>query len=97
MLSFSGQTPDGPLQIRYREGGEVMSLPDRGHRDLKRLLNERGVPGFVRGRLPLLYRGEQLLAVANLRGLNGSAAGRLEFALAATERRSRFELKGAFR
>ena len=50
-----------------------MHLPDRGHRDLKRLLNERGVPTFARGRLPLLYQGEQLLAVANLRGLNGSA------------------------
>jgi len=48
-----------------------MNLPDRGHRDLKRLLNERGVPGFARGRLPLVYRGPQLLAVANLRGLNG--------------------------
>ncbi|VVO97657.1 tRNA(Ile)-lysidine synthase [Pseudomonas fluorescens] len=72
-LRLTGQTPDGPLQIRYREGGEIMHLPDRGHRDLKRLLNERGVPNFARGRLPLLYQGEQLLAVANLRGLNGSA------------------------
>ncbi|MHC8322014.1 tRNA lysidine(34) synthetase TilS [Pseudomonas sp. GB2N2] len=73
VLSINGPAPDGALHIRYREGGEVMNLPDRGHRDLKRLLNERGVPGFVRGRLPLLFRGEQLLAVANLRGLDGSA------------------------
>ena len=72
VLTLTGQIPDGPLHIRYREGGEVMDLPDRGHRDLKRLLNERGVPGFARGRLPLLYHGEQLLAVANVRGLNGS-------------------------
>ena len=72
VLTLVGEPPAGPLHIRYREGGEVMHLPDRGHRDLKRLLNERGVPGFVRGRLPLLFRGEQLLAVANLRGLNGS-------------------------
>jgi tRNA(Ile)-lysidine synthase len=72
VLTLCDQTPNGPLHIRYREGGEVMHLPDRGHRDLKRLLNERGVPGFVRGRLPLLFRGEQLLAVANLRGLDGS-------------------------
>ncbi|MFJ7285021.1 tRNA lysidine(34) synthetase TilS [Pseudomonas sp. NPDC099000] len=71
VLTFTGQIPAGPLQIRYREGGEVMTLPDRGHRDLKRLLNERGVPGFARGRLPLLYRDTQLLAVANLRGLDG--------------------------
>ena len=71
VLKFTGQIPAGPLQIRYREGGEVMSLPGRGHRDLKRLLNESGVPGFARGRLPLVYSGQQLLAVANLRGLNG--------------------------
>ncbi|KHA75104.1 tRNA(Ile)-lysidine synthetase [Pseudomonas chlororaphis] len=68
---FSGQTPSGPLQIRYRQGGEVMQIADRGHRDLKRLLNERAVPGFVRGRLPLLFRGDELLAVANLPGLDG--------------------------
>jgi tRNA(Ile)-lysidine synthase len=75
VLTLTGQIPDGLLHIRYREGGEVMNLPGRGHRDLKRLLNESGVPGFVRGRLPLLYRDEQLLAVANLRGLDGSAKG----------------------
>jgi tRNA(Ile)-lysidine synthase len=72
VLTLTGQVPGGPLHIRYRERGEIMDLPGRGHRDLKRLLNEQGVPGFTRGRLPLLYRGEQLLAVANLRGLNGS-------------------------
>ena len=70
---FSGKTPCGPLRIAYRQGGEVMHLADRGHRDLKRLLNERAVPAFVRGRLPLLFRGEELLAVANLPGLDGNA------------------------
>ncbi|HEF4758464.1 TPA: tRNA lysidine(34) synthetase TilS [Pseudomonas putida] len=75
VLTLTGQIPDGPLQIRYREGGEVMDLPGRGHRDLKRLLNERGVPPFLRGRLPLLFQGERLLAVANLPGLDGDAVG----------------------
>jgi tRNA(Ile)-lysidine synthase len=74
-LTLRGKIPDGPLQIRYREGGEVMDLPNRGHRDLKRLLNESGVPSFVRGRLPLLYKDGQLLAVANLKGLDGGALG----------------------
>jgi tRNA(Ile)-lysidine synthase len=74
-VTLSGQTPVGPLQIRYRQGGEVMHLADRGHRDLKRLLNERAVPGFVRGRLPLLFRGEELFAVANLAGLDGPQHG----------------------
>ncbi|WP_166220845.1 tRNA lysidine(34) synthetase TilS [Pseudomonas atagonensis] len=72
-VMFSGQPPHGPLRIAYRQGGEVMHLAERGHRDLKRLLNERAVPGFVRGRLPLLFRGEELLAVANLPGLDGNA------------------------
>ena len=75
VLSLTGQIPDGPLQIRYREGGERMALSGRGHRDLKRLLNESGIPSFVRGRLPLLYKDGQLLAVANLKGLDGGAIG----------------------
>lgn len=68
-LRFIGKAPGGPLVIRYRQGGEMIEVPGRGRRDLKRLLNERGVPGFVRGRLPLLYQGEQLLAVPSLAGL----------------------------
>jgi tRNA(Ile)-lysidine synthase len=75
VLTLSGKIPDGPVQIRYREGGEVMGLPNRGHRDLKRLLNENAVPSFVRGRLPLLFKDGQLLAVANLKGLDGGAIG----------------------
>ncbi len=63
---FSGYAPQGPLNIRYRQGGEVMDVPGRGSRDLKRLLNESAVPGFIRGRLPLLYQGSRLVAVANL-------------------------------
>ncbi|BBP61245.1 tRNA lysidine(34) synthetase TilS [Pseudomonas sp. St316] len=72
---LDGTPPAGPLSVRYRQGGEVMALAGRGHRDLKRLLNEKGVPAFVRGRLPLLYQGEQLLAVANLAGLDAQADG----------------------
>jgi tRNA(Ile)-lysidine synthase len=68
-LKFIGTAPAGPLEVRYRHGGEIMEVPGRGRRDLKRLLNESGLPGFVRGRLPLLYRGEQLLAVPTLAGL----------------------------
>lgn len=70
-VMFTGQAPRGALRIGYRQGGEVMAVADRGHRDLKRLLNERAVPGFVRGRLPLLFRGDELIAVANLPGLDG--------------------------
>lgn len=72
-LKLIGQAPEGPLQVRYRQGGEIVEVPGRGQRDLKRLLNERGLPRFVRGRLPLLYRGEQLLAVPTLAGLWASS------------------------
>ncbi|RRW15935.1 tRNA lysidine(34) synthetase TilS [Stutzerimonas stutzeri] len=65
-LRLDGMPPTGRLQIRYRKGGEVMDVSGRGRRDLKRLLNEAGVPAFTRGRLPLLYCDEQLVAVANL-------------------------------
>ncbi|MDX5373176.1 MAG: tRNA lysidine(34) synthetase TilS [Pseudomonadaceae bacterium] len=74
-VCLQGGAPDGALHLGYRQGGEVLALAGRGHRDLKRLLNERGVPAFVRGRLPLLLRGEELLAVANLPGLDGPSSG----------------------
>ncbi|MBH3342759.1 tRNA lysidine(34) synthetase TilS [Pseudomonas parafulva] len=57
------------LRIGYRHGGEWLDIPGRGRRDLKRLLNELHVPHFLRLRLPLLYQGERLLAVANLPSL----------------------------
>jgi len=60
----------GAFKVGYRKGGEVMSLPARGRRDLKRLLNETAVPGFLRSRLPLLYCDGELVAVANLPHLN---------------------------
>jgi len=65
-LRLAGPPPLGRLQVRYRQGGEVLAVPGRGRRDLKRLLNEAGLPGFVRARLPLLYRDGELIAVANL-------------------------------
>lgn len=65
-VSLNGAPGPQALRIAYRQGGEILNVPGRGSRDLKRLLNERGVPLFVRGRLPLLFSGEQLVAVANL-------------------------------
>ena len=68
-LTLTGEAPEGPLEVRYRQGGEILEVPGRGRRDLKRLLNEGGLPRFMRGRLPLLYQGEQLLGVPSLAGL----------------------------
>ncbi|QXH50373.1 tRNA lysidine(34) synthetase TilS [Pseudomonas fakonensis] len=71
-VCLAGEPAGQGLRIAYRVGGEVMQVPGRGRRDLKRLLNEAQLPHFVRPRLPLLYRGEQLLAVANLPALGGA-------------------------
>ncbi|HCL3733310.1 TPA: tRNA(Ile)-lysidine synthetase, partial [Pseudomonas aeruginosa] len=38
-------------------------------------LNEAGVPSFLRGRLPLLFRADELLAVANIPGLDSPREG----------------------
>ena len=74
-VRIEGQLPAGQWRLTYRVGGEQMLLPGRGHRDLKRMLNERRVPAFVRGRLPLLWRDGQLVALANLPGLDGPTDG----------------------
>ncbi|MFT5782414.1 MAG: tRNA(Ile)-lysidine synthase [Pseudomonas sp.] len=76
---LQGQSSSGALHVRYRRGGEQLHVAGRGHRDLKRLLNEAAVPAFLRSRLPLLYQGEQLLAVANLPHLSVAVAGSWQF------------------
>lgn len=52
------------LRVGFRQGGERIQLAGRrGHRDLKSLFQEAGVPAWQRDRIPLLYSGEQLVAV----------------------------------
>ena len=59
---------DAPsLNWRMRQGGETLWSAGRSKsRDLKRLLQEYRLPPWVRDRLPLLYSGDQLIAVADL-------------------------------
>lgn len=57
----------GPVIIRYRQGGERCKPCDRDHSNsLKKLLQERAIPPWLRDRVPLLYVGDTLVAVANL-------------------------------
>jgi tRNA(Ile)-lysidine synthase len=68
--------PHGPLDlarlpatltIRWRRGGERLSLgKDRPRRALKSLLQEARVPTDQRARLPLLFSGARMVAVADL-------------------------------
>ncbi|QLF94824.1 tRNA lysidine(34) synthetase TilS [Pseudomonas sp. ABC1] len=63
---LEGAVPEGRLSIGYRQGGEILDLPGRGRRDLKRLLQEVGVPEFIRLRLPLLLQDGRPIAIANV-------------------------------
>jgi tRNA(Ile)-lysidine synthase len=64
-LVASGAPPLA-LRIRFQSGGEKL-CPDVASRtrSLKNLFQEAGVPPWVRVRTPLLYAGEQLIAVAD--------------------------------
>jgi len=53
-----------PLTIRLRQGGERFQPLGRQHSQLlKKLLQEKSCPPWERQRLPLLYAGDQLVAV----------------------------------
>ena len=55
------------LQVRYRHGGE--EIRPAGHEcthKLKKLLQQEGIVPWMRERLPLLYSGDDLVAVADL-------------------------------
>jgi tRNA(Ile)-lysidine synthase len=55
------------LQVSFRRGGEVIRpAGDRHHRALKKLLQESLVLPWWRGRLPLIYAGNELAAVGDL-------------------------------
>jgi tRNA(Ile)-lysidine synthase len=58
---------DGRLQVRFRQGGEQLQPAGRrGHHPLKKLFQEWAVPGWERSRVPLIYIGDELAAVAGL-------------------------------
>lgn len=58
---------DRRLTVRYRRGGERLRRPGHRHRQsLKKLLQAAGVPPWMRPRIPLLYAGDELLAVGDL-------------------------------
>lgn len=85
-----------PLRVAYRQGAERLFIAGRGHRDVKRLLQEQGIPAFLRARLPLLFQGQHLLAIANLPHLiDPSLAGvRVEWHLTSAAE-SRAQVDGA--
>jgi len=49
--------------VRSRQGGETVFLSGRGHRTLKKMFNEWGILPWEREQIPLIFLGQQLLAV----------------------------------
>jgi tRNA(Ile)-lysidine synthase len=55
------------LEVRFRQGGERFRPAGRGHSTaLKKLLQASAVPPWLRDRVPLIYVGDELAAVAGL-------------------------------
>ncbi len=56
-----------PVSVRFRRGGERCKPAGRsGSRSLKKLLQEAGLPPWLRDRIPLVYQGDNLAAVGDL-------------------------------
>ncbi len=57
----------GPLAVRFRAGGEEIRPAGRGcTRSVKKLMQEAGIPPWWRSHIPLVWRGDRLLSVADL-------------------------------
>lgn len=83
-----GLRADRRYQLRARRGGERCRPLGRAHsQSLKKLLQEAGVPPWWRDRLPLLWYGDELAAVADLwlcegyRAIPGEAGWQLRWRL----------------
>ena len=55
------------LELRFRQGGEKIRPVDQSHtKTLKNLLQEESIVPWMRDRIPLLYAGDELVAVADI-------------------------------
>ena len=54
------------LHVRFRKGGEHVRQANRPVRPLKKILQDSGVPPWLRESIPLLYTDSELLAIADL-------------------------------
>lgn len=57
----SGFAASGDLRVRFRRGGERI-----GKRAVKKLLQQAGIPPWLRATYPLVYEGDRLVAVPNI-------------------------------
>ena len=54
------------LSVRYRQGGENLSLPGRPGKSLKKLMQESAIPPWLRDRIPLLFHDNKLICVPGI-------------------------------
>ena len=62
-LPTPSQASSQLLRVTWRQGGEVIQLPTRGRRDVKRLLQEAEVPPWERGRLVVIMQASACIGV----------------------------------
>lgn len=67
-LQSPSQSPSLLLRVTWRQGGEVIQLPARGRRDVKRLLQEADVPPWERTRLVVIMQETACIGVIALPG-----------------------------
>jgi tRNA(Ile)-lysidine synthase len=66
-VGLSPDTVAQGLTVRYRAGGEALRPYRLGQtKKLKKLLQEQGIVPWMRDRVPLVYAGDRLVAVADL-------------------------------
>lgn len=54
------------LTVKYRQGGEKITLPGRPRKSLKKLFQEYGIPTWRRSCVPLLYNSDELICVPGI-------------------------------
>ena len=57
--------PNNTYQIRFRKGGETCFVFGQ-HHEVKKLLQEKGVPTWLRAFIPLIYHENRLVAIPNV-------------------------------
>ena len=66
----------GPLEIKYRKGGEVLNIEEGHSKSLKKILQEAGIQPWERARIPLVYQKNELISVVGIRVGQKALAGR---------------------
>ena len=66
-MGLDSQLLQKGLRLRFRQGGEKIRPLDQAHtKTLKNLLQEESVVPWMRNRIPLVFAGDELVAVADL-------------------------------